>query len=53
MQIKNSVRTAQALANNKNEKLAMKHIKTVLDVAEGFENDLKGTGQLDSMNAYA
>lgn len=52
-QIKNSVRTAQALANNKSETLSIKHIKTVLDVAEGFENDLKGTGQLDSMHAYA
>ncbi|CAZ80006.1 unnamed protein product [Tuber melanosporum] len=52
-QIKNSVRTAQALANNKKERLQMKHIRTVLNVAEGFENDLKGTGQLDSMHAYA
>jgi hypothetical protein len=31
----------------------MKHLKIVLNVAEGFENDLKGTGQLDSMHAYA
>lgn len=31
----------------------MKHIRIVLNVAEGFENDLKGTGQLDSMHAYA
>ncbi|RPA92234.1 hypothetical protein L873DRAFT_1710824 [Choiromyces venosus 120613-1] len=52
-QIKNSVRTAQALANNKKERLQMKHIRIVLNVAEGFENDLKGTGQLDSMHAYA
>ncbi|CUS10315.1 unnamed protein product [Tuber aestivum] len=47
-QIKNAVRTAQALALNKNEGLSMEHLKLVLAVTEGFEHDLKGTGNLDS-----
>jgi len=52
-QIKNAVRTAQALALNKNEGLSMEHLKLVLAVTEGFEQDLKGTGNLDSMMSYA
>ncbi|KAG0129740.1 hypothetical protein HOY82DRAFT_487773 [Tuber indicum] len=47
-QIKNAVRTAQALALSKNEGLSMEHLKLVLAVTEGFEHDLKGTGKLDS-----
>lgn len=43
------MRTAQALAVNKNEKLSMEHLNLVLAVTEGFEHDLKGTGQLESM----
>lgn len=50
LQIKNAVRTAQALAVNKNENLSMEHLKLVLAVTEGFEHDLKGTGQLESKN---
>lgn len=41
-QIKNAVRTAQALAVNENTPLNMAHIAKVLDVAETFEKDLKG-----------
>ena len=41
-QIKNAVRTAQALAVNEREKLGIEHIRRVLDVAETFEKDLKG-----------
>ena len=41
-QIKNAVRTAQALAVNEKSRLGMEHIKRVLDVAETFEKDLKG-----------
>jgi len=52
-QIKNAVRTAHSLATNHKEKLSIKHLKTVLAVTEGFENDLKDTGQLDSMMSYA
>jgi hypothetical protein len=47
------VRTAQALAKSKGEMMDMKHVKTVMGVTEGFENDLKGTGKMDSLNAYA
>jgi SpoVK/Ycf46/Vps4 family AAA+-type ATPase len=52
-QIKNAVRTAQALALSKNEGLSMEHLKLVLAVTEGFEHDLKGTGKLDNMMSYA
>ena len=52
-QIKNTVRTAQALAVNKGEPLGMVHIKQVLDVALAFERDLKGgTGYEDAMRNY-
>lgn len=52
-QIKNTVRTAQALAVNKSEPLAMKHIKQVLDVLASFDRDLKGgTGYQDAMRSY-
>ncbi|KAJ5661410.1 uncharacterized protein N7477_009026 [Penicillium maclennaniae] len=52
-QIKNSVRTAQALAVNESSPLSMDHIKRVLDVAETFDQDLRGgTGYLDAMRSY-
>ncbi|KAM5432119.1 hypothetical protein McanMca71_007872 [Microsporum canis] len=52
-QIKNSVRTAQALAINEKVPLSMEHIMRVLDVAETFEQDLKGgTGYMDAMRSY-
>ncbi|GAM37513.1 hypothetical protein TCE0_024r07493 [Talaromyces pinophilus] len=52
-QIKNSVRTAQALAVNEKLPLSMSHIKRVLDVAETFDHDLKGgTGYMDAMRSY-
>ncbi|OJD34408.1 aaa family atpase [Diplodia corticola] len=52
-QIKNAVRTAQALAVNMGEKLSMEHIKRVLAVAESFERDLKGgSGYEDAMRSY-
>ena len=41
-QIKNAVRTAQALAVNEKKALDMGHIAQVLEVAETFEKDLKG-----------
>ncbi|KAJ5216639.1 uncharacterized protein N7498_003046 [Penicillium cinerascens] len=51
--IKNSVRTAQALAVNERSPLSMDHIKRVLDVAETFDHDLRGgTGYLDAMRSY-
>lgn len=52
-QIKNTVRTAQALAVNKGEPLSMEHIKRVLDVALAFDRDLKGgSGYQDAMRSY-
>lgn len=52
-QIKNTVRTAQALAVNKKEPLSMVHIRRVLDVALAFDRDLKGgTGYEDAMRNY-
>ena len=52
-QIKNMVRTSQALALNEGVKLGMKHIKQVLEVAESFDRDLKGgTGYEDAMRSY-
>ncbi|KAK4632346.1 hypothetical protein CLAFUW4_03396 [Fulvia fulva] len=52
-QIKNMVRTAQALALNEGVKLTMGHIRRVLDVAETFDRDLKGgTGYIDAMRSY-
>ncbi|KAE8443485.1 hypothetical protein EG329_001796 [Mollisiaceae sp. DMI_Dod_QoI] len=52
-QIKNTVRTAQALAVNKQEPLSMVHIKKVLDVSNAFDRDLKGgPGFEDAMRGY-
>ncbi|KAE8420704.1 hypothetical protein BDV36DRAFT_292898 [Aspergillus pseudocaelatus] len=52
-QIKNSVRTAQALAVNERTPLSMEHIKRVLEVAETFDHDLRGgTGYIDAMRSY-
>jgi hypothetical protein len=52
-QIKNLVRTAQALALNEKKMLTMDHIRRVIEVAETFDRDLKGgTGYLDAMRSY-
>ncbi|EAA58536.1 hypothetical protein AN6718.2 [Aspergillus nidulans FGSC A4] len=52
-QIKNSVRTAQALAVNEGNPLSMEHIKRVLEVAETFDHDLRGgSGYMDAMRSY-
>lgn len=52
-QIKNTVGTAQALAANKGEPLAMRHIRQVLEVQISFERDLKGgPGYQDAMRSY-
>lgn len=48
-QIKNVVRTSQALANSKGQKLELKHLMQVLKFTEEFEHNLKGTGQLDGV----
>lgn len=52
-QIKNIVRAAQALAIHEDVPLGMGHIRTVLEVAQTFERDLKGgTGYEDAMRGY-
>jgi len=52
-QIKNAVRTAQALALREKKPMDMAHIKKVLDVSETFDRDLKGgTGYIDAMRSY-
>ncbi|RYO88565.1 hypothetical protein DL766_001254 [Monosporascus sp. MC13-8B] len=52
-QIKNVVRTAQALAVNKGQPLSMRHIREVLDVLQSFDRDLKGgPGYQDAMRNY-
>jgi SpoVK/Ycf46/Vps4 family AAA+-type ATPase len=52
-QIKNTIRTAQALAVNKKEPLSMEHIRRVLDVLLAFDRDLKGgTGYVEAMRSY-
>ncbi|KAI0127189.1 hypothetical protein BJ170DRAFT_595068 [Xylariales sp. AK1849] len=52
-QIKNTVRTAQALAVNRGEALSMAHITQFLDVQRSFERDLKGgNGYTDAMRSY-
>ncbi|KAI1004728.1 hypothetical protein K3495_g3488 [Podosphaera aphanis] len=52
-QIKNTIRTAQALAVQKKEPLSMQHIKQVLDMASAFDRDLKGgPGYEEAMRGY-
>jgi hypothetical protein len=52
-QIKNSVRTAQALALNEDSVMTLEHIHRVLNVAESFERDLKGgSGYTEAMRSY-
>jgi len=52
-QIKNVVRTAQALAENEKTVMAMNHLLKVLEVGASFERDLKGgPGYQDAMRAY-
>ncbi|KAK5109606.1 hypothetical protein LTR62_006843 [Meristemomyces frigidus] len=52
-QIKNCVRTAQALALREGGKLEMRHLRQVVEVGESFERDLRGgTGYEDAMRSY-
>lgn len=52
-QIKNSTHAAQALALNEQKPLSMSHLARVLQVAQSFEQDLKGgTGYEDAMRSY-
>ncbi len=52
-QIKNSTRAAQALALSEAKPFSMSHLTRVLQVAQSFEQDLKGgTGYEDAMRSY-
>ncbi|GAB7358946.1 hypothetical protein MBLNU230_g5022t1 [Neophaeotheca triangularis] len=52
-QIKNAVRTAQALALNEKSQLTIQHITRVLDVQQSFDRDLKGgVGYVEAMRSY-
>lgn len=53
MQIKNTVRTALALAVQNNETLSMSHVQRVLNMSKEFERHLQGgTGFEDAMRGY-
>lgn len=52
-QIKNVVRSAQALALSEKSRLTMKHVLRVLETVEAFEQDSKGgVGYTDAMRSY-
>ncbi|KAF2127504.1 P-loop containing nucleoside triphosphate hydrolase protein [Dothidotthia symphoricarpi CBS 119687] len=52
-QIKNTVKTSQSIALSEKEKFSMQHIKRVLEVAEAFEDDMRGgKGYRDAMRQY-
>ena len=52
-QIKNAVRAAQALAVDQETALGMGHVEEVLQVAQSFEQDLRGgTGYEEAMRSY-
>ncbi|TGZ83324.1 hypothetical protein EX30DRAFT_370338 [Ascodesmis nigricans] len=52
-QIKNIVRTAQALAKSQGERMGMRHVRKVLAVAEGFDDDLGGRSKISKLGVYA
>lgn len=52
-QIKNLVRSAQALALHEGGAMGMEHVKRVVEVAETFGRDLRGgTGYVEAMRSY-
>jgi hypothetical protein len=54
LQIKNTVKSAQALARYEKKPLNMRHIKEVLQVAQAFERDLKGgPGYEEALRSYS
>ena len=53
IQIKNMVKSALDLAKFEKKPMDMGHIRSVLDVSESFERDLRGgTGYEDAMRSY-
>ncbi|KAH7359851.1 hypothetical protein BKA66DRAFT_426750 [Pyrenochaeta sp. MPI-SDFR-AT-0127] len=52
-QIKNMVKTSQSIALAEKDAFSMEHIKRVLEVAEAFEDDMRGgKGYRDAMRQY-
>lgn len=52
-QIKNLVRSAQALALHEKVPMGVEHVKRVVEVADTFSKDLRGgTGYIDAMRSY-
>ncbi len=52
-QIKNMVKTSQSIALAEKETFSMEHIKRVLEVAEAFEDDMRGgKGYREAMRQY-
>jgi hypothetical protein len=53
LQIKNAVKTSQAIAVSEKGVFGMEYIKRVMDVHESFEEDMKGgLGYRDAMRQY-
>jgi hypothetical protein len=46
------VRTALALATNKEKDMSYKHLETVLDATADFDRDFKGSGYIENMRSY-
>ncbi|KAI2475006.1 hypothetical protein Ptr902_07508 [Pyrenophora tritici-repentis] len=52
-QIKNTVKTSQSIALAEKSVFSMEYVKRVLDVAEAFEDDMRGgKGYRDAMRQY-
>jgi hypothetical protein len=52
-QIKNTVKTSQSIALAEKAVFSMEHVKRVLEVAEAFEDDMRGgKGYRDAMRQY-
>ncbi|KAH4599395.1 hypothetical protein HBI82_168100 [Parastagonospora nodorum] len=52
-QIKNTVKTSQSIALAEKSPFSMEHVKRVLEVAEAFEDDMRGgKGYRDAMRHY-
>lgn len=53
LQIKNTVKTSQSIALAEKSPFSMEHVKRVLEVAEAFEDDMRGgKGYRDAMTHY-
>jgi hypothetical protein len=52
LQVKNSLRAANALANFDKSNSFITHLQTAFDAGRVFEEAFKGTGKLDNVNDY-